>query len=257
MVCERFDGRAARGHRGASCRTAPTRSPRAARPRRRASATGWRWCCRRRRRRRRRSSASGSCGAILLSMSVLYGDEGIRHRLGDAEPELLVTDADNAAALRRRGRARPTRGRSWRAPTDSSTSSTPRPTTRPSSTTRRARPGWRRASSTPIATSSRHEEFVYCHEVRGRRALPRHGRVGMGGGHRAAARPVAARRACSASTGARAASTRTSSSRSSSRHRGDERVHDADGDAGDDGHRRRRQQLPAATSAASARPASR
>jgi acetyl-CoA synthetase len=37
------------------------------------------------------------CGAILLSMSVLYGDEGIRHRLTDSEPKLLLTDADNAA----------------------------------------------------------------------------------------------------------------------------------------------------------------
>ncbi|MCW2992078.1 MAG: AMP-binding protein [Solirubrobacterales bacterium] len=36
------------------------------------------------------------CGAILLSMSVLYGDEGIRHRLTDSEPALLLTDADNA-----------------------------------------------------------------------------------------------------------------------------------------------------------------
>jgi acetyl-CoA synthetase len=36
-------------------------------------------------------------GAILLSMSVLYGDEGIAHRLGDSEPKVLVTDAANAA----------------------------------------------------------------------------------------------------------------------------------------------------------------
>jgi acetyl-CoA synthetase len=35
-------------------------------------------------------------GALLLSMSVLYGDEGIRHRLGDAEPAVLVTDSANA-----------------------------------------------------------------------------------------------------------------------------------------------------------------
>jgi acetyl-CoA synthetase len=35
------------------------------------------------------------CGAILLSMSVLYGDEGIRHRLTDSEPRVLLTDADN------------------------------------------------------------------------------------------------------------------------------------------------------------------
>src|SRR5271155_6076830 len=35
-------------------------------------------------------------GAILLSMSVLYGDDGIRHRLTDSQPRVLVTDAANA-----------------------------------------------------------------------------------------------------------------------------------------------------------------
>src|SRR5438132_6172068 len=35
-------------------------------------------------------------GAILLSLSVLYGDEGIAHRLRDSEPALLVTDETNA-----------------------------------------------------------------------------------------------------------------------------------------------------------------
>jgi acetyl-CoA synthetase len=35
-------------------------------------------------------------GAILLSMSVLYGDDGIAHRLGDSEPAVLVTDRANA-----------------------------------------------------------------------------------------------------------------------------------------------------------------
>ena len=35
-------------------------------------------------------------GAILLSMSVLYGDDGIRHRLEDSEPRVLVTDEANA-----------------------------------------------------------------------------------------------------------------------------------------------------------------
>jgi acetyl-CoA synthetase len=34
-------------------------------------------------------------GAILLSMSVLYGDDGIRHRLNDSEPKVLITDAAN------------------------------------------------------------------------------------------------------------------------------------------------------------------
>jgi len=36
------------------------------------------------------------CGALLLSMSVLYGDEGIAHRLNDSTPRVLLTDADNA-----------------------------------------------------------------------------------------------------------------------------------------------------------------
>src|SRR5215210_7576379 len=35
-------------------------------------------------------------GALLLSMSVLYGDEGIRHRLQDSGARVLVTDAANA-----------------------------------------------------------------------------------------------------------------------------------------------------------------
>src|SRR5205085_9428439 len=36
-------------------------------------------------------------GAILLSMSVLYGDDSIRHRLSDSGAKLLVTDTANAA----------------------------------------------------------------------------------------------------------------------------------------------------------------
>src|ERR671925_592479 len=35
-------------------------------------------------------------GAILLSMSVLYGDDSIRHRLADSGAKLVVTDAPNA-----------------------------------------------------------------------------------------------------------------------------------------------------------------
>jgi acetyl-CoA synthetase len=41
--------------------------------------------------------ATWKLGALLLSMSVLYGDEGIRHRLRDSEPRVLVTDPANAA----------------------------------------------------------------------------------------------------------------------------------------------------------------
>jgi acetyl-CoA synthetase len=39
------------------------------------------------------------CGAILLSMSVLYGDDGIRHRLTDSQPKVLVTNAANAGRI--------------------------------------------------------------------------------------------------------------------------------------------------------------
>src|SRR6201999_4114923 len=35
-------------------------------------------------------------GAILLSMSVLYGDDGIRHRVSDSQPKVLVTNRANA-----------------------------------------------------------------------------------------------------------------------------------------------------------------
>src|SRR4051812_27613189 len=34
-------------------------------------------------------------GAILLSMSVLYGDDGIRHRVSDSEAKVLVTNEAN------------------------------------------------------------------------------------------------------------------------------------------------------------------
>ncbi|HEX5925853.1 MAG TPA: AMP-binding protein [Baekduia sp.] len=39
-------------------------------------------------------------GAILLSMSVLYGDDGIAHRLKDSRPRVLVTDKANAERFR-------------------------------------------------------------------------------------------------------------------------------------------------------------
>ena len=38
-------------------------------------------------------------GAILLSLSVLYGDEGIAHRFKDSEPRLIVTDPANAERM--------------------------------------------------------------------------------------------------------------------------------------------------------------
>jgi acetyl-CoA synthetase len=38
-------------------------------------------------------------GAILLSMSVLYGDEGIRHRVKDSQPRVVLTNAANAGRI--------------------------------------------------------------------------------------------------------------------------------------------------------------
>jgi acetyl-CoA synthetase len=40
-------------------------------------------------------------GAILLSMSILYGDGGIRHRLSDSRAKVLVTNAANADRVER------------------------------------------------------------------------------------------------------------------------------------------------------------
>ncbi|HWF36122.1 MAG TPA: AMP-binding protein, partial [Solirubrobacteraceae bacterium] len=40
-------------------------------------------------------------GAILLSMSVLYGDDGIRHRVTDSQAKVLVTNAANADRVER------------------------------------------------------------------------------------------------------------------------------------------------------------
>jgi acetyl-CoA synthetase len=43
--------------------------------------------------------ATWKLGAILLSMSVLYGDEGIQHRVRDSRPRVLVTDAANVERM--------------------------------------------------------------------------------------------------------------------------------------------------------------
>ena len=158
-------------------------------------------------------------GAILLSLSVLYGDEGIRAPRDRLAGEVLVTNAENVErvralelpvehvlvldedllAARRPGvRAR----------------STPRPTTRRSSTTRRGRPGSQ--GDPPRAPLSPRAQRVRALPRRPRRrALPRDGRVGLGGRDRAAARARGATARCRSSTSARAASTRTGSSRSS------------------------------------------
>ena len=43
--------------------------------------------------------ATFKCGAILLSMSVLYGDDGIRHRVSDSGAKLLITDTANVGRI--------------------------------------------------------------------------------------------------------------------------------------------------------------
>jgi acetyl-CoA synthetase len=108
-------------------------------------------------------------GAILLSMSVLYGDEGIRHRLGDAEPAVLVTDVANAGRFADAG----VRvlvldegdGLLAGAPTDfigvDTAADDPAQLYYTSGTTGLAK-GIVHAHRYLLA----HEEFVYCHEVR-------------------------------------------------------------------------------------------
>ena len=134
-------------------------------------------------------------GAILLSMSVLYGEEAIDHRLSDSEAKLLVTDPGDAPRFERPSLERlvlSSRTHSAR-PRPTPSAPTRRPTIPPSSTTRPARLGWRRdRPRSPLHPRSRGVPLP----PRGRRrgALPRHGRVGLGSWDRAVARAVAVRR---------------------------------------------------------------
>jgi acetyl-CoA synthetase len=106
-------------------------------------------------------------GAILLSMSVLYGDEGIRHRLQDSDATVLVTDAANAP----RFADAPLRvlvlddGLLVGRPTEHDTADTaaddPAQLYYTSGTTGLAK-GIVHAHRYILA----HEEFTYCHEVR-------------------------------------------------------------------------------------------
>ena len=106
-------------------------------------------------------------GAILLSMSVLYGDDGIAHRLTDSGARLLVTDAANAPRFDGRGRPRcssSTTTRSPAAPTEhvalDTAADDPAQLYYTSGTTGLAK-GIVHAHRYLLA----HEEFVYCHEV--------------------------------------------------------------------------------------------
>ena len=95
-------------------------------------------------------------GGILLSMSVLYGDESIQHRLRDSGSKVLVTDDGNAPRFAHDWAPTtwvlgPT---SWPPLRPPLSPATPLPTTRRSSTTRQAPPVWPKASSMPTATCS-------------------------------------------------------------------------------------------------------
>jgi acetyl-CoA synthetase len=106
-------------------------------------------------------------GAILLSMSVLYGDEGIRHRLEDSGAKVLVTDAANAPRFA--GAALDLLvlddgvldGRPTEHDTVDTAADDPAQLYYTSGTTGLAK-GIVHAHRYILA----HEEFVYCHEVR-------------------------------------------------------------------------------------------
>ena len=157
------------------------------------------------------------CGAILLSMSVLYGDDGIRHRVTDSQAKVLVTERGE------QGPRRPVAGRARAAARRRAAGGR-------RAGVRRRRHGRRRPRAALLLLG--HDRPRQGHRARaplparargvrllprraGRRALPRHGRVGLGGraSRRCSGRGGSAR--CSSSTSARAASTRTSSSTSS------------------------------------------
>ena len=157
--------------------------------------------------------ATWKCGAILLSMSVLYGDEGIRHRVSDSAAKVLVTDAANAGRIdpvagRARAAARGPAGRRRRQLHAGGHA--------------RRRPGaallllrhdraWPRGSCTRTATCSRTRSSstaTTCRTASCSTAWAS-GR-GRRGSRRCSARGGSA--PCSSSTSARAASTRTASS---------------------------------------------
>ena len=200
-------------------------------------------------------------GAILLSMSVLYGDDGIRHRLEDATPKLLITDTANAERF------------------DASLvdellvldDASRRPARRPADRSRlRGHLGRRSGPALlhvghhgqgeghrprpPLHPRPRGVHLLPRHPRR--RALPRHGRVGLGRGHLPPARPLAPRRR-PVRPPARGRVRPRRPARLPLAPRGHQCVHDPDRDAGDDGHRARRASVTRRSSGSSARRASR
>jgi acetyl-CoA synthetase len=105
-------------------------------------------------------------GGVLLSLSVLYGDSAVQHRLSDSEPKLVVTDSANARRFD--ADTRPLllveEGSLAGAPTDhvcASTSADDAAQLYYTSGTTGLAKGIVHAHRYILA----HEEFVYCHEV--------------------------------------------------------------------------------------------
>ena len=153
-------------------------------------------------------------GAILLSMSVLYGDEGIRHRID----RLAGEGPRHRRRQRRPGRSRPRRARD-RARRPAAGGCVDQLPDR--------RHGRRRPGAALLLV--RHDRPREGHPARAplhprprgvrllprparRRAVPRHGGVGLGRRHRAVARPLAAGGDAVRVPARRAASTPSSSS---------------------------------------------
>ena len=197
-------------------------------------------------------------GAILLSMSVLYGDDGIRHRLTDSQAKVLVTNQANADRMERElveqvlilDDALLSQG---------------------STTFDDRRHRGRRSGAAVLLVG--HDRAGQGHPARpplhprprgvrllprrpGRRALPRDGRVGLGGRDRAAARTVALRRGA----GGLPARGRLRPGQAAGLPlppRGHQRVRHADGDPLDDVDRATPAPAIRRSSGSSARPASR
>ena len=197
MIWEDWRGQRARASAGASCRTSPRSSPTCCATTASSAATASRCCCPPRPRRRPPSSAPGSparsCSRCRCSTATRASGTASRTR----RRRCSSPNAENADRIDRDLVEHVILILDDELLADASTE------------LRDRRHGGRRPG--PALLLVRHDRARQGHPPRaplparargvrllprraGRRALPRHGRVGVGGGHRAAARPVAARR---------------------------------------------------------------